>query len=200
MAQFLAVLFLIICLLLIVVVLLQKGRGGGLGSAFGGGAGGGAFGTRTGDVFTWVTIVLTALFLVLAVVTNLAVRGTVDTGKVATPEFSPAAWPKNETSDRIPITIKVATRDATIRYTLNGREPTDKSMIYHKTAVNVKRGQTLKARAFRAGMASSETHRVLFDLPAPATAPATRPATETPASSPATKPAGKTPALAPAGK
>ena len=54
-----------ICVLLIVVVLLPKGRGGGLGAAFGG-LGSSAFGTRVGDVFTWVTIVLTALFLVLA--------------------------------------------------------------------------------------------------------------------------------------
>ncbi|HAU37680.1 MAG TPA: preprotein translocase subunit SecG, partial [Phycisphaerales bacterium] len=58
-------LFLIICVLLIVVVLLQKGRGGGLGAAFGG-VGSSAFGTRVGDVFTWVTIVLTALFLLAA--------------------------------------------------------------------------------------------------------------------------------------
>ena len=56
MAIFLATLFVLVCILLIVVILLQKGRGGGLGAAFGG-LGSSAFGTRTGDVFTWVTIV-----------------------------------------------------------------------------------------------------------------------------------------------
>jgi len=65
--------FVLTCILLIVVVLLQKGRGGGLGAAFSG-AGSAAFGTRTGDVFTWVTIVLTALFLLLAVATSFVYR------------------------------------------------------------------------------------------------------------------------------
>jgi len=73
MELFFATLFIIISLLLIVVVLLQKGRGGGLGSVFSG-AGSAAFGTRTGDVFTWVTIVLTALFLLLAIGTTLIYR------------------------------------------------------------------------------------------------------------------------------
>ena len=67
MPVFIGTLFIVICILLILVVLLQKGRGGGLGAAFGG-AGSSAFGTKTGDVFTWVTIVLTSLFLLLAIV------------------------------------------------------------------------------------------------------------------------------------
>jgi preprotein translocase subunit SecG len=62
---------LLLCLLLIVVVLLQKGRGGGLAGAFGGaGGGGGAFGAKTGDVFTVVTVVLALVFLMLNVVGN----------------------------------------------------------------------------------------------------------------------------------
>ena len=84
MELFLATLFIVICLLLIVVVLLQKGRGGGLGAAFSG-SGSAAFGTRTGDVFTWVTIVLTILFLLLAVGTQLYYRP-----KAATPSVKSA--------------------------------------------------------------------------------------------------------------
>ena len=61
-----SVLFIITCVLLILVVLLQKGRGGGLGAALGG-AGSAAFGTKVGDFMTWVTIVLTAMFLLLAI-------------------------------------------------------------------------------------------------------------------------------------
>jgi len=61
------VLFVAICVLLITVILLQKGRGGGLAGAFGGAGGCSAFGAKTGDVFTWVTIALTAAFVLVAI-------------------------------------------------------------------------------------------------------------------------------------
>ncbi|MFW6155665.1 MAG: preprotein translocase subunit SecG, partial [Planctomycetota bacterium] len=66
---FLAILFILICILLIGVVLLQKGRGGGLSGAFGGVGGHSAFGSRTGDMFTWITVVLVALFLLVTTIT-----------------------------------------------------------------------------------------------------------------------------------
>ena len=62
----LVVLFVIVCLLLIILVLLQKGRGGGLVGALGGAGGQSAFGSKTGDVFTWITVVFVGVFLVLA--------------------------------------------------------------------------------------------------------------------------------------
>jgi len=61
-----------VCLLLMLIVLIQRGRGQGLSGAFGGGGGGGAFGAKTGDVFTWITVGLAALFLMLNVVGNFA--------------------------------------------------------------------------------------------------------------------------------
>src|SRR3954466_5733208 len=65
-------LFGVISCFLILLVLIQKGRGGGLSSSFGGGGGGNtAFGSKTGDVLTWVTSVAFGIFLVLAVVLNL---------------------------------------------------------------------------------------------------------------------------------
>lgn len=67
-----ALLALGICGLIILVVLLQRGRGGGLAGAFGGGGSGSAFGAKTGDVFTIVTVVLAAVFLVWFVVGNYA--------------------------------------------------------------------------------------------------------------------------------
>lgn len=67
-AQMLAVLFVLICLILIIIVLLQKGRGGGLSAAFGGAGGHSAFGSKTGDVFTKITIVIVAVFLILSMV------------------------------------------------------------------------------------------------------------------------------------
>jgi preprotein translocase subunit SecG len=62
-----AVLFVLVSLVLILVILLQKGRGGGLTAAFGGGMAGGLLGSKTGDFLTWVTIILVAVFLTLAV-------------------------------------------------------------------------------------------------------------------------------------
>jgi len=58
--------FIIICLLLVFVVLIQKGRGGGLSGAFGGAGGHSAFGAKTGDVFTWITVVLAGLFILVS--------------------------------------------------------------------------------------------------------------------------------------
>lgn len=56
-----------VSLLLIGLVLLQKNRGSGLSGAFGGVGGHSAFGTKTGDFLTWVTVGLAAVFLLLNV-------------------------------------------------------------------------------------------------------------------------------------
>ncbi len=65
-----SVVFCIVCLLLVLIILLQRGRGGGLSGAFGGAGGHSAFGAKTGDVFTWVTVALTGIFLLLSVIAN----------------------------------------------------------------------------------------------------------------------------------
>ncbi|MBN1553913.1 MAG: preprotein translocase subunit SecG [Phycisphaerae bacterium] len=179
--------FLIVCLLLIIVVLLQKGRGGGLGGAFGGGgAGGGAFGTRTGDVFTWVTIVLTGAFLLLAIVATVVARP--DLGQVAMPALSPAGWPEGDTTDvkDVAVMMQCETKGATIYYTKDGKEPTEKSEPYGKSSVIVKKGQTLRAKAFRVGMEPSRTVTVTYAPKTPETNPAPIPAV-----APATQPAAK---------
>ena len=62
----LTILFFIISVLLILVILVQRGRGGGLVGAFGGPGGSSAFGAKTGDVFTVITVVMAALFLIIA--------------------------------------------------------------------------------------------------------------------------------------
>jgi preprotein translocase subunit SecG len=48
---------------LVLLVLIQRGRGGGLAGALGGMGGYSAFGTRAGDIFTRVTIVAAALWI-----------------------------------------------------------------------------------------------------------------------------------------
>ncbi len=60
-----------VCCLLMIIILLQRGRGGGLAGAFGGAGGGGsAFGAKTGDVFTVLTVILATVFLLVNVVGN----------------------------------------------------------------------------------------------------------------------------------
>jgi preprotein translocase subunit SecG len=84
-----AVLFAFVACLLILVVLLQRGRGGGLAGAFGGAGGGqSAFGAKTGDFLTWVTVGIAALFLLAAVALNYA--------------FSPSAPPLMQQAPRSP--------------------------------------------------------------------------------------------------
>lgn len=72
-----AALFVLVAIVLVLVILVQKGRGGGLSAAFGGGMAGGLLGSKTGDFLTWVTIVLVAVFLLLAVVMNKYYRPTI---------------------------------------------------------------------------------------------------------------------------
>ncbi|MFA9478292.1 preprotein translocase subunit SecG [Phycisphaerales bacterium AB-hyl4] len=77
----LAIAFFATCLLMVLVILIQKPKGGGLGSAFGGGGGGGtetaAFGAKTGDVLTWVTVGCFVLFLLLAMGLTWTIRAEV---------------------------------------------------------------------------------------------------------------------------
>jgi len=50
---------------LILLVLVQRGRGGGLTGALGGMGGQSAFGTKAGDVFTKITVVTAAIWIIL---------------------------------------------------------------------------------------------------------------------------------------
>ena len=52
-------------LFLILLVLIQRGRGGGLAGAFGGLGGQSAFGTKAGDLFTRITIVVATFWILL---------------------------------------------------------------------------------------------------------------------------------------
>ena len=58
-------LVLIVGILLIFLVLIQRGKGGGLAGAFGGAGGSSAFGSRAGDLFTRVTLILAGVWVVL---------------------------------------------------------------------------------------------------------------------------------------
>ena len=98
----LVVLFLAVSVILILTVLIQRPTGGGLSGAFGSGAGSGqtAFGAKTGDVLTMVTIVVFGVWLLGAIGLNFATRppeAPVDNAIEATgsPEGSAAAAGEN---------------------------------------------------------------------------------------------------------
>jgi preprotein translocase subunit SecG len=65
-ALFLILLF-ATAIFLIVLVLIQRGKGGGLAGALGGMGGQSAFGTKAGDLFTRITMVVAAFWIVLCV-------------------------------------------------------------------------------------------------------------------------------------
>jgi preprotein translocase subunit SecG len=64
----LAVVLLLLGLFLILLVLIQRGKGGGLAGAFGGAGGSSAFGSRTGDTFTRITIYVAAAWVLLIMI------------------------------------------------------------------------------------------------------------------------------------
>ena len=66
--NFLNVVWFCVSVLMILVVLVQKGKGGGLAGALGGAGGSSAFGSRAGDVFTRITVVVFCVWLLLALV------------------------------------------------------------------------------------------------------------------------------------
>ncbi|MFG0335993.1 MAG: preprotein translocase subunit SecG [Maioricimonas sp. JB049] len=72
------VLLLLFGLFLMIIVLLQRGRGGGLAGAFGGMGGQSAFGTKAGDVFTRITIVVAVIWVILAGGSGLLMRASSD--------------------------------------------------------------------------------------------------------------------------
>jgi len=74
MPEFLMGVLTLVSLFLILVILIQRGRGGGLVGAFSGMGGQSAFGTKAGDVFTKITIILITIWVILAGVTGIVAR------------------------------------------------------------------------------------------------------------------------------
>ncbi len=75
-ATLLMTLLMLFGVLLIIIILLQKGRGGGLAGAFGGSGGQSALGTKAGDVFTKITIVMAVIWVILAGVSGITTRAS----------------------------------------------------------------------------------------------------------------------------
>ena len=74
MGTFLLTMLMLVGIFLMFIILLQRGRGGGLAGAFGGLGGQSAFGTKAGDVFTKITIVVVCLWVLLACLAGWRLR------------------------------------------------------------------------------------------------------------------------------
>jgi len=172
----LGILFLVVCVLLIVIILLQKGRGGGLGAAFGGG-GQSAFGTRTGDVFTWITIVLTGLFLLLAIGTSVVIRP--EQKPLPPPLITPTASAALPGVDgKITVNISSGEKGAELFYTTNGQDPVpdrEGTNKFGTVPVQVEPGTTVKAIARRLGRTSTAASEHFLTEAEKAEAAKTRP-------------------------
>lgn len=74
-----ATLFVLTCLFMILIILIQKPKGGGLSGAFGGAGGSAqaAFGAKTGDLLTTITIGCFVTFLGLAIGLTYAIRADI---------------------------------------------------------------------------------------------------------------------------
>ncbi len=79
--EVLNILIVLLSLFMILLVLIQRGKGGGLAGAFGGVGGSSAFGSRAGDLFTRITLVVAGVWLLLAMVEVVILQGVVDEAK-----------------------------------------------------------------------------------------------------------------------
>jgi preprotein translocase subunit SecG len=61
-------LILLIGIFLMMVILIQRGKGGGLAGAFGGAGGSSPFGSKAGDLFTRITLIIAAVWALFIVV------------------------------------------------------------------------------------------------------------------------------------
>ena len=202
---FIGALFVIVCVLLIVIVLLQKGRGGGVSAAFGGGGSHSAFGTRTGDVLTWVTVVLVSVFIILSLVAVLQWRPS-DLEQARAPGFEPAGRYIDQPAT---IILTSGERDTKIYFTVDGSAPTRASEVY-STPLRIQPGATIKAFVSAPGWHDSNIVEMSYPR-ATAENPVNTPtvkktqltgkaaATTKPSSKPASMPA-LTPATLPAAK
>lgn len=122
--------------------------------------------SSTGVVFTWGRNTYAQLGDATTVnrTTPVAISDAGYEWKVGTPTFSVTAgtYATNQS-----VAVSVATPGATIRYTQNGNEPTEAdASIASGSIVTVSVSQTLKAKAFKSGMAASSTTSAAYELKA----------------------------------
>ncbi|MCL2167996.1 MAG: M6 family metalloprotease domain-containing protein [Lentimicrobiaceae bacterium] len=92
---------------------------------------------------------------------NLCITDYSQTGYVSAPVFNP---PGGTYSSPINVAITSSTENATIRYTLDGSEPTPASDLY-STPINISSTTTVKAKAWKDGMEPSTTSTAIYTYP-----------------------------------
>jgi preprotein translocase subunit SecG len=81
------IVLILLAVVLIVLVLIQRGRGGGLIGALGGSGGSSPFGSRAGDMFTRITLIVAGLWIFM----NMVLIWTIQPGPK--PKEEPAIGP-----------------------------------------------------------------------------------------------------------
>ena len=107
--------------------------------------------------------------------TSMAIGITVQ-DQCATPTFTPAAGTYTAAQN---VTISTTTSGASIRYTTDGTTPSDTVGTLYSSAVNISATTTLKAIAYKTGMANSAVVSGVYTIDAPPTVSLTAPANNT---------------------
>ncbi len=94
---------------------------------------------------------------------TLSVATWAGSSRVATPTVNPGSGSYLYSQN---VTISCSTAGATIRYTINGSEPTSSSTQY-TGPISVDSSRTIKAKAFKSGMAESYTASATYTISAP---------------------------------
>ncbi len=99
---------------------------------------------------------------------NIIDNVTFQMAQLPAPTFSPAAMAF--LTDSLDVTLACATAGATIRYTLDGSEPTSSSAAY-SAPITINGTTTIKAKAFKSGYIESDTVSATYTIAEQAAAP-----------------------------
>ncbi len=99
---------------------------------------------------------------------NIIDNVTFQMAQLPAPTFSPAA--ATFITDSVDVTLVCATAGATIRYTLDGSEPTSSSAAY-SAPITINGTTTIKAKAFKSGYVASDTASATYTMAEKAAAP-----------------------------
>src|SRR6266403_1361838 len=86
----------LLSIFMVLVILVQRGRGGGLTGALGGMGGQSAFGTKAGDLFTRITIVVAAIWVLLSMASIKILNQQSQTGGLRAGAHAPVSAGKEK--------------------------------------------------------------------------------------------------------